>query len=132
MRLASLLAASCLAVGCQTTVAPKWPVPDGVSTLPVNGYPLAYVSRGTGPTLVLLHGGLSDYRTWQPQMDGLASEFRVVTVALRHFYPERWDGKGDTFTYRQHADDTAKLIETLGAPGTGAKPAKIVVVDRSS
>jgi pimeloyl-ACP methyl ester carboxylesterase len=39
--------------------------------------------------------------------------FRLIGVSLRHYYPERWDGKGDTFSIRQHAEDVAAFIEAL-------------------
>jgi len=35
-------------------------------------------------------------------------------VSLRHYYPERWDGKGDKFSVKQHAEDLATLIKALG------------------
>ena len=49
---------------CYTLRQPEWPLPPGVKTLPVNGYPMAYLERGSGPTLVLVPGSLNDYRYW--------------------------------------------------------------------
>jgi len=40
--------------------------------------------------------------------------FGLIAVSLRHYYPERWDGEGDTFSVRQHAEDLATFIEALG------------------
>jgi esterase len=107
-----LLVASLLAIaGCQT--APSWELPAGVKTLEVNGYPLAYTERGSGPTVVLVHGSLNDYRTWGP-VEALSSRFRVVAISLRHYYPEPWKGEGE-FSLQQHARDVAAFIERLGA-----------------
>ena len=100
--------------GCQTTQKPKWELPAGVTTLEANGYPLAYVERGSGPTVVLVHGALNDYRTWMPQMEPLSSRFRVVAISLRHYYPEPWKGDGE-FSLQVHAKDVAAFIERLGA-----------------
>jgi pimeloyl-ACP methyl ester carboxylesterase len=97
---------------CQTLQQPEWPLPPGVKTLAVNGYPMAYVERGFGPTLVLVPGSLNDYRYWTPQLETLSSRFRVVAVSPRHYYPERWNGKG-TFSLEQHAQDLATFIEKL-------------------
>jgi pimeloyl-ACP methyl ester carboxylesterase len=73
---------------------------------------MAYVERGSGPTLVLVHGSLNDYRYWTPQLDSLSSSFRVVSVSLRHYYPEPWNGEGE-FSFTRHARDLAIFIERL-------------------
>src|SRR4051794_13632043 len=91
-----------------------WELPAGVKTLTVNGYPMAYVERGAGPTLVLVHGAVSDYRTFAPQITSLSPRVHVIAVSLRHYYPERWNGKGSDFSERQHAQDLIAFIERLG------------------
>jgi pimeloyl-ACP methyl ester carboxylesterase len=55
-----------------------------VGHVDVDGRTLAYWRAGTGPPLVLLHGGWSDGREWWPQLDGLADEFDVIA----------WDAPG--------------------------------------
>jgi pimeloyl-ACP methyl ester carboxylesterase len=103
----------CLAA-CQTPQKPSWELPAGAKSLQVNGYPMAYVERGTGPAVVLVHGALNDYRTWTPQMEALASRFRVVALSLRHYYPEPWKGAGE-FSLVGHAKDVAAFVDALGA-----------------
>ena len=100
--------------GCQTMQEPSWDLPSGVKSLEANGYPIAYVERGTGPTVVLVHGALNDYRAWAPQMEALASKFRVVAISLRHYDPEPWKGDGE-FSLKLHANDVAAFIERLHA-----------------
>ena len=51
----------------------------------VNGTRLYYESRGQGPAVVLLHGGLNDSRLWDEQMRPLSKRFRVVRYDLRGF-----------------------------------------------
>lgn len=99
------------------SISPTWTLPAGVKTLPVNGYPMAYFERGSGPTVVLVHGSMSDYRYWMPQILSLSSRYRVIAVSLRHYYPEPWNGKGDDFSLKTHAEDIAAFIERLG-PGS--------------
>jgi esterase len=99
-----------------TVAAAPWALPPGVKTLEVNGYPMAFLESGTGEPVVLVHGGATDYRTWRRQVESPLRGFRLIAVSLRHYYPERWDGKGDTFSIRQHAEDLAAFI---GALGTG-------------
>ena len=48
---------------------------------------------------------------WAP----FSRRYRTIAISLRHFYPERWDGEGDDFSLRQHADDLYAFINALGA-----------------
>lgn len=105
-----------LLAGCQTTTPLTWKLPDGVKITEVNGYPLAYTERGSGPPVVLVHGAMCDYRCWGSTMQSLSDQYRVVSVSLRHFYPQDWNGSGDTFTVAQHARDLAGFIEKIGPP----------------
>jgi pimeloyl-ACP methyl ester carboxylesterase len=96
-------------------IKPTWPIPPGLKWEAVNGYPLSYRDEGTGrPATVLLHGSITDYRTWDGQFGVLTQKHRVVAPSLRHFYPERWQGGGSGFSIEQHASDVAALIRKLG------------------
>jgi pimeloyl-ACP methyl ester carboxylesterase len=96
---------------------------------------MSYVERGSGPPLVLVHGALNDYRYWTPQLQGLSDRFRVISVSLRHYYPEPWKGEGE-FSLKRHAADVAAFIEALGEPvplvghSRGGPVALAVAVDR--
>src|SRR3954468_17738072 len=83
--------------------------------LRVNGYDMAYVEQGQGPSLLLLHGAMCDHRYWAPQMEPFGRQHRVIAPSLRHFWPERWDGLGDDFTIKQHTEDVAAFVAALGA-----------------
>ncbi|MBM4296788.1 MAG: alpha/beta hydrolase [Deltaproteobacteria bacterium] len=96
-------------------VAAPWELPPGVKTHTVNAYPMAFQERGSGPPIVFVHGALSDYRSWGAQLASPPAGYRVIAVSLRHYYPERWTGKGSDFSTTQHADDLIKFIEQLGA-----------------
>ena len=78
----------------------------------IGGLRIAYRQAGTGPPLVLLHGGPLDSREWRRQLDGLSDDFTVVA----------WDMPGcggsddppESFRTRDYADCLAAFIETLG------------------
>jgi pimeloyl-ACP methyl ester carboxylesterase len=93
--------------------APKWSIPDGIKTIDVNGYDMAYQETGSGIPLVLVHGSLTDYRTWNAQVPDFSKAYRTISVSLRHYYPEKWNGIGDDFSITQHASDVAALIKNL-------------------
>jgi pimeloyl-ACP methyl ester carboxylesterase len=73
---------------------------------------VAYRRAGAGAPLVLLHGGLSDGRSWTPQLKSLAREYDVVA----------WDapGCGDSadptanLRLADYADAVAALVRALG------------------
>jgi pimeloyl-ACP methyl ester carboxylesterase len=80
-------------------------------TVDVNGLKIAYRHAGSGPPLVLAHGGGSDGREWRAQLAGLAGELTVVA----------WDEPGsggsddpsNDFGLAEYADAFAGFIETL-------------------
>jgi len=94
-----------------TSLADEW-IPK-VKTVRVNGYDMAYVESGKGAPLILVHGGLSDYRTWLPVMPTLGETNRTIAVSLRHYYPENWRGGDNDLTIQQHADDLAEFIKVM-------------------
>jgi pimeloyl-ACP methyl ester carboxylesterase len=78
----------------------------------VRGLRIAFQRRGSGPPLLLLHGGYGcDSRAWRMQLDDLADEFTVVA----------WDMPGhgqssdppETFGLRDFADVAADFIGAL-------------------
>jgi esterase len=86
-----------------------------MQTLSVNGYDMAYLEVGHGPPLVCIHGTLGDFRTWSAVYGPLSKQRRVISVSLRHFFPEHWDGVGDDYLMAQHVADMIAFIEKLGA-----------------
>lgn len=80
--------------------------------LTVNGIRIAYERRGTGPPLMLLHGALSDSRSWRNQMEELSDDFTVVA----------WDAPGcgrssdppENFRLPDYADCLAVFMNKIG------------------
>lgn len=87
-----------------------------MQTLHVNGYDMAYLDVGEAkgtPPLVCVHGSLNDFRIWGCVLGLLTKQHRLICVSLRHFFPEQWDGKGNTYSIAQHVDDLIAFIEKL-------------------
>jgi pimeloyl-ACP methyl ester carboxylesterase len=84
-----------------------------MQTLHVNGYDMAYIEAGDGPPLVCVHGSLCDFRNWGAVIGPLSAKHRVIAVSLRHFYPDHWDGVGDTYSIAQHVDDMIAFIAQI-------------------
>jgi pimeloyl-ACP methyl ester carboxylesterase len=87
-----------------------------MQTLRVNDHDMAYLDVGqsrSAPPLVCVHGSLNDFRIWGCVAGPLSKRHRLICVSLRHFFPEQWDGKGDTYSIAQHVDDLIAFIEKL-------------------
>ena len=78
------------------------------------GATVSYDKRGSGPPLVLVHGGFSDHETnWASVMPLLTRRFTVHAVARR--------GRGETaategYGVEDEGRDVAALVEAVGAP----------------
>jgi pimeloyl-ACP methyl ester carboxylesterase len=98
---------------------PATPPEFPMQTLRVNGYDMTYLDVGQArdghPPLVCVHGSLCDFRVWSAVLGPLTREHRVIAVSLRHFFPEHWDGVGDTYSIAQHVDDMIAFIGQLDA-----------------
>jgi pimeloyl-ACP methyl ester carboxylesterase len=86
-----------------------------MQTLRVNGYDMAYLEVGQGPPLICVHGSMCDFRIWSAVLGPLTPKHRVIAISLRHFFPEHWDGVGDTYSIAQHTADVIAFIEQLDA-----------------
>ena len=84
-----------------------------MQTLHVNGYDMAYLEVGRGPPLVCVHGTLGDFRTWSAVFGPLSKQHCVISISLRRFFPEHWDGVGDDYRMSQHVVDVIAFIEQI-------------------
>lgn len=73
----------------------------------VNGISLAYSDQGTGLPLIFLHAFPLNRTMWEPQVETLSSEFRVVTVDLRGH------GESDAPLWRYTIDQAAEDVRAL-------------------
>lgn len=79
----------------------------------VNDYDMAYLEIGEGHPLVCVHGTLGDFRTWYAVLGPLSRRHRVISVSLRHFFPEHWDAVGDDYKMAQHVADMIAFLEQV-------------------
>ncbi|SDV46380.1 alpha/beta fold hydrolase [Chitinasiproducens palmae] len=73
------------------------------------GARIAYIEKGHGPTVVLVHGSLCDYRFWQPQFQVFAAEHRVIAVSLPHYHPVA--EQAVPFDWHTHTEALRSLID---------------------
>ena len=112
---AATVAVVVLLASCASTSTRTWELPSGVKAMHVNGYDLAYIERGSGTPLVLVHGAVNDYRVWDAQVEAFSPRFHVYALSMRHYYPEKWNGEGKDFNVQQQADDVIAFVKALNA-----------------
>lgn len=85
-----------------------------MKTYEINGAALAGDEYGVGECLILVHGAVGDYRSWEDVLAAFASYYHVVTYSRRWHYPETGVGNGSGYTPDCHAADLIDLIAQCG------------------
>ena len=88
-------------------------VPE-VKSVFINGDSIHYVDIGNGDPIVLVHGIMGDYRTWEAQMDDFSRNNRVIAYSLRYGYPNKQilDSAAD-YSLSQNTNDLIELLKAL-------------------
>jgi pimeloyl-ACP methyl ester carboxylesterase len=84
--------------------------------LPRRGMEIAYADAGAGQPIVFLHGFPFDQQMWEPQVRGLSSEYRVLTLDLPGFGQSSAPTEG--FTVEALAEIVADFLDAIGLMGT--------------
>ncbi len=80
----------------------------------VNGIRLHHALNGdeNNPVLALINMASHNLTCWEPVLDGLLQQFRVLRFDIRGTGKSEW-GADDQFTFSQYADDLAALMQAL-------------------
>jgi non-heme chloroperoxidase len=63
--------------------------------------------------VIFIHGSISDYRTWENQMEPFAKQFHVLAYSRRYHYPHTSAEVDSDYTVQQHSNDLADFINDL-------------------
>ena len=66
--------------------------------------------------MVLVHGTLEDYRTWDGQLEAFSKGYRLISYSRRYHYPNEWPKDATDFSVTLHARDLAAFIKALNLP----------------
>lgn len=78
--------------------------------LNVHGVEIAYVDQGAGSPILFVHGFPLDGSLWQPQLEALEGEYRVIAPDLRGFGES---GSSPQVTMEAYAGDLHALLDEL-------------------
>lgn len=80
---------------------------EGETFIDVNGVTLSYLEQGSGKPLILLHGGGGSCHDFEPVMEELAEEYKVLAVDSRGHGKS---SKVEAYHYQDMAEDIAEFI----------------------
>lgn len=79
----------------------------------VPGANLYYEARGSGPILLMIHGGNGDANVFYAVVDKLAELFTVVTYDRRGHSRSKIDNPEERYLVETHSDDAHRLLSKL-------------------
>lgn len=94
---------------------------DDAPRVSANAVSLACHQHGSGAPLVLVHGGVSDLRTWSGQIAAFGDLYRTIAYSRRYALPNEPIAEGSDDQMQPHVDDLLALLE-----GLEAAPAHVV------
>jgi pimeloyl-ACP methyl ester carboxylesterase len=93
---------------------PTLPTPETSGHAPVNGISIWYATFGSGPPVILLHGGLANSNYWGNQVPALARSHRVIVMDSRGHGRSTRDSQ--PYGYSLMASDVIGLMDYLRIP----------------
>jgi pimeloyl-ACP methyl ester carboxylesterase len=88
--------------------------PGALATVSIGDDRLAYVEAGEGEPLILVHGGLQDYRVWAPVIARLRTRYRVIAYSRRNHFPNRQGAASDLSPADRDGRDLERFMDALG------------------
>jgi pimeloyl-ACP methyl ester carboxylesterase len=77
------------------------------------GVEFHYIEKGRGEPLILLHGGVGDYRAWESQMEEFSKTYRVISYSRRYHYPNKNPLTAEYRTAITEAEDLDAFLRQL-------------------
>jgi len=87
-----------------------------MNVIDVDGVKLNYVESGTGPTVILIHGVLQDYRAWGAQVEVLSKRFRTISYSRRCSFPNQNRDFANSSVENNVKDLVGLIARTGGGP----------------
>ncbi|MEX2566549.1 MAG: alpha/beta hydrolase [Cyclobacteriaceae bacterium] len=82
----------------------------------INDYIFEFIEKGTGETVVFVHGSVSDYRTWQKQQEEFSKNFHTISYSRRYHWPNEQISDQQDYSMHQHINDLEELLKQQNKP----------------
>jgi len=77
---------------------------------------LKYVEKGNGELVLCVHGSVSDYRTWNKQLDVFSEKYRTICYSRRFHWPNEKIPDDVDYSLLQHVSDLEEILKALNQP----------------
>ncbi|WP_143961699.1 alpha/beta fold hydrolase [Litoribacter populi] len=85
-----------------------------MKTVQLSNHSLGYIEKGEGDPIILVHGSLSDYRSWSNQFEAFSKDYHTISYSRRYHYPNTPPTDSTTdYAVPLHARDLIDFIENL-------------------
>ena len=84
-----------------------------LKSMRIHGADFAYVEEGQGETVVVVHGALGDWRTYEGVRPKISPQYHYVSYSRRYHYPNARADDGSQYNFDQHIEDLAEFIRGL-------------------
>jgi pimeloyl-ACP methyl ester carboxylesterase len=85
-----------------------------IETITVNGLTISYVEAGSGPTVILIHGSVSDYREWSTLVSALSKHYHVIAYSRRYHAPNPGASADADAGLDLQVDDLFQMMRAIG------------------
>jgi len=79
----------------------------------VNGVTINYAEAGSGPTVILIHGSVSDYREWTYLIAPLSRHYHVIAYSRRYHSPNPSPGPDADASLDRQMDDLFEIMKAM-------------------
>src|ERR1700752_3368714 len=88
---------------------------DDIKRVRASDTELSYVELGQGDPVILVHGGLQDYRMWAEHLPKFANRYRAIAYSRRNHAPNDVSPEGTPDSAADaHGEDLASFVRALG------------------
>jgi pimeloyl-ACP methyl ester carboxylesterase len=89
------------------------PLLQKTGKITVNGLTINYIEAGEGPTAILIHGSVSDYREWTKLIDPLSQHYHVIAYSRRYHSPNPSPGPDADASLDQQVSDLFEILKAM-------------------
>jgi pimeloyl-ACP methyl ester carboxylesterase len=118
MKICIIILLVCFAVSCKPSTKTSGTnksasVKQKMGKLTINGTTINYLEAGDGPTAILIHGSVSDYREWTTLIAPLSQHYHVIAYSRRYHSPNPSPPPDADAGLDRQVDDLLEIMKAM-------------------